>query len=266
MPVFRSRLVLSPELLADNFWSRPVVGFINFCEPATTASSAERDIYYDVMVTLHELVHILFMSSDHLRYFRDENGSPRTNRDASGVPDSTPATTTQAVSTERGVSTIKRVVTPAVQAFTREHYDCSTATGAEIEDDGGSGTVGSHWEMRTVLTDFMTGSLVGYRPIWTGFSSAIARDSGWYGTPEWTPMTYGKGLGCSFVTDACPTDGTYPWCSASQASSSTKVCTFDHQAFGTCSTSLALNDACPIAFPQTSSYCNDTFFLVNFSN
>jgi hypothetical protein len=40
------------------------------------------------------------------------------------------------------------VTTPRVQAVVREHFQCSSMVGAELEDDGGEGTAGSHWEQR----------------------------------------------------------------------------------------------------------------------
>lgn len=30
----------------------------------------------------------------------------------------------------------------------REHFQCNSLAGAELEDDGGDGTAGSHWEQR----------------------------------------------------------------------------------------------------------------------
>ena len=40
------------------------------------------------------------------------------------------------------------VITPAVKAAAREQLGCATLVGAELEDDGGQGTLGSHWEQR----------------------------------------------------------------------------------------------------------------------
>jgi hypothetical protein len=45
-------------------------------------------------------------------------------------------------------STVTKLVTPQVVNFTRAHYNCSTMYGAELEDAGGAGTAGSHWEAR----------------------------------------------------------------------------------------------------------------------
>jgi hypothetical protein len=40
------------------------------------------------------------------------------------------------------------VKTPNVAWVTQQHFNCSLIQGAELEDDGGQGTRGSHWEQR----------------------------------------------------------------------------------------------------------------------
>ncbi len=43
------------------------------------------------------------------------------------------------------------MITPNVVKWAKDHYGCATANGVELEDYGGSGTAGSHWEMRVNL-------------------------------------------------------------------------------------------------------------------
>lgn len=43
---------------------------------------------------------------------------------------------------------VTTVITPKVTAAVQRHFGCSSIQGAELEDDGGSGTAGSHWEQR----------------------------------------------------------------------------------------------------------------------
>ena len=40
------------------------------------------------------------------------------------------------------------VITPRALAAAREQLGCGRLRGAELEDDGGQGTAGSHWEQR----------------------------------------------------------------------------------------------------------------------
>ena len=50
-------------------------------------------------------------------------------------------------------SSIAMITTPHVINFTRAHYNCATLEGAELEDYGGSGTAGAHWESRVYKID-----------------------------------------------------------------------------------------------------------------
>lgn len=40
------------------------------------------------------------------------------------------------------------IKTPNVLQSVKEHFNCSRMLGAELEDDGGRGSRGSHWEQR----------------------------------------------------------------------------------------------------------------------
>jgi hypothetical protein len=49
------------------------------------------------------------------------------------------------------------LTTPHVKEFARNHFGCNTLNGVELEDGGGSGTQGSHWEQRLALNELMAG-------------------------------------------------------------------------------------------------------------
>lgn len=50
--------------------------------------------------------------------------------------------------TVRDGRTVTSIITPNVVDAVQRHLDCSSVQGAELEDDGGSGSAGSHWEQR----------------------------------------------------------------------------------------------------------------------
>ena len=50
----------------------------------------------------------------------------------------------------------------------------------QLEDGGVAGTAGSHWEMRVMLTEFMTGVPSGLRNVKSALTLALLQDSGWY--------------------------------------------------------------------------------------
>ena len=66
------------------------------------------------------------------------------------------------------------MVTPRVELYGRQHFgvadDIAIFPGVELENNGGVGTVGSHWERRVMGTEMMTGTVkvcVGPHPTWT---------------------------------------------------------------------------------------------------
>ena len=87
--------------------------------------------------------------------------------------------------------------------------------GGEIEDGGGSGTTGSHWEKRTFFNEYMTGSSSS-DPIFSNLTIAYFVDSGWYEAGEDvsdaidTRLVWGKNLGCDFAEKACNDDDGWP--------------------------------------------------------
>jgi hypothetical protein len=58
---------------------------------------------------------------------------------------------------------VTRVVTPRVEMYGRQHFgvadDVADFPGIELENNGGVGTVGSHWERRVMGTEMMTGTV-----------------------------------------------------------------------------------------------------------
>lgn len=58
---------------------------------------------------------------------------------------------------------VTRVVTPRVEMYGRQHFgvadDIADFPGVELENNGGIGTVGSHWERRVMGTEMMTGTV-----------------------------------------------------------------------------------------------------------
>jgi hypothetical protein len=72
--------------------------------------------------------------------------------------------------------------------------------GVELENDGGSGSKGAHWEKVTLHNELMTAQdeLNGSFSV---FTMALLEDSGWYKVDfrKAAPIYWGKGKGCRFV-------------------------------------------------------------------
>ena len=159
-----STLAYASTCVRDQF-DRPIFGHANFCPSALDAS--EGSFPEQLSTAVHEILHALGFASASWALFRDENGAPRTARDANGdvpftasyaCPDGTvgnfrvPSTTTLQVGSERGV-TVTKMVTPRVAAVARDAFGCDTLDGAEIENQPTSAGScwGNHWEQRLFM-------------------------------------------------------------------------------------------------------------------
>ena len=76
------------------------------------------------------------------------------------------------------------LATPRVKAFVQRHFGCSELQGAELEDDLGRGTAGSHWEQRIYEGEMMDGvtgvNLLTARHMLTELTCSLLEDTGWY--------------------------------------------------------------------------------------
>ena len=220
---------------------RPVAGYANFC-PSSLADGRYDDdgatlAWADQFATgVHETAHALGFSGGELAYFRHENGTVRSPRDACGAPlEATvtcptgaiqtvawPANSLELVSGVRG-GTVAYVTSPAVRAVARDFFACDTLVGAELENqptsEGGSVCWGSHWEERLSHSSVM-GAILGTDM--SALTLAWFEDAGWYranfsaagAQPAW-----GYHAGCAFANDEClsgggatPTALAHPFC------------------------------------------------------
>ena len=63
----------------------------------------------------------------------------------------------------------------------QEYFNCPSAPGAFLEDEGGSGTAISHWERATFDSELMIGTAFDTRRgIYSNLTMALLDDSGWY--------------------------------------------------------------------------------------
>ncbi|CAH0493208.1 unnamed protein product [Peronospora farinosa] len=204
-------------------YDRPTFGMVNFCpNQLSTATSAFES---QVTTALHEFTHALGFSSRFFALMRDEDGTPRTPRDGKGSPPTRssgtcpngknityyvePSSTTITYSTERN-HIVAKMVTPRVRSFVRDHFNCSTLEGAEIESQDGE-CLGSHWEERLFEPEYMT-PVTSYRNVFSALTLAFFADSGWYRVDSSISevMHYGRNKGCTFVTEKCLGPAMFP--------------------------------------------------------
>ena len=87
----------------------------------------------------------------------------------------------------------------------KKYYDCNDIKGVELENQGGEGTAGSHWEARILLGEYMNGYAYTEEQVISEFTLAVLEDSGYYKPNYYTGglMRYGKHKGCGFLTEKC---------------------------------------------------------------
>jgi len=181
----------------DSTTRRSTVGYINF-NPAVVLGS-DRYTYSQILATsIHEISHILGFSFSRLNSWYNANSN-------SAVPIEQVLKISQFPTAKSGVTRpVYKIISPLVVQVAREHFNCDSIDGVELENFPQTGTNGSHWEARTVFSDYMTGALQNH-PVVTKFSLAFFEDSGWYksnfsmaGTMQW-----GLNQGCDFVQKYC---------------------------------------------------------------
>ncbi|PBJ68896.1 surface protease GP63,metallopeptidase [Trypanosoma cruzi cruzi] len=190
---------------------RPVFGVMNYGPRSVTDSE------HGVRVSAHEIAHALGFSV----WLLNER---KMVKEVKGV---------------RGKAAVAQVSSPKTVEKTREHFNCVSVTGMELEDEGGKGTALSHWKRRNAKDELMTGiSGIGY---YTALTMAAFEDTGFY-KANWgmeEPMSWGNNSGCALLTEKCVINGVtkYPemFCTAR---SRPLLCTSDRLGLGHCAMEL----------------------------
>ncbi|XP_073966787.1 leishmanolysin-like peptidase, invadolysin isoform X3 [Choristoneura fumiferana] len=197
---------------------RPVAGHANFCPGEL--STKYRDLPSLLSTVQHEMLHALGFSVSLFAFYRDDNGEPLMERrpDTGNPPldeelqihkwsDRVVRNITRKKWMIRGgyvERTFHMIVTPRVVKEVRDHFNCSTLEGAELEDQGGDGTALTHWEKRLFENEAMTGTHT-QNSVFSRLTFALMEDTGWY-RAEYSraaPLAWGRGLGCGFATTSC---------------------------------------------------------------
>ena len=143
---------------------------------------------YLIMLLLHEITHVLGFSSPLFEYFKTYPSLIKT----------------------KTVNGLKRTLFtgPNVIKQAKRHFNCDNIEGIELENQGDDGSVGSHWEARIMLGDYMI-SIDYPEIVISEISLALLEDSGLYNVNYYTGglFRYGKGLGCEFLKDKCVSEG-----------------------------------------------------------
>ena len=99
------------------------------------------------------------------------------------------------------------VTSPLALKQARLHFGCNSLDGIPLEDQGDSGSAGSHWEGRYMLGDYMI-SIHYQENVISDITLALFEDSGWYKVNYYTGglFRFGKNKGCEFFEKECIVD------------------------------------------------------------
>ncbi|TVU45241.1 hypothetical protein EJB05_04719, partial [Eragrostis curvula] len=197
-------------------WGRAIAGHVNVAPRHLTA---EAETLLSATL-IHEVMHVLGFDPHAFTHFRDERKRRRNQ------------VTVQTLDEKLG-RMVTRVVLPRVVMHSRHHYGAFSQnfTGLELEDGGGRGTSGSHWEKRLLMNEIMTGS-VDTRSVVSKMTLALLEDSGWYQANYSMAerLDWGRNQGTEFVISPCNSwKGAYH-CNTTQLSG----CTYNREAEGYC--------------------------------
>ena len=105
-------------------------------------------------------------------------------------------------------SSVTYVTSNNVLIKARQHFNCASITGVPLEDQGGQGSAGSHWEARHMLGDYMISTNYIDNVI-SDITIALFEDSGLYEVEYFSGglFKYGKNKGCSFLNNKCIVSG-----------------------------------------------------------
>eukprot|EP00658_Telonema_sp_P-2_P019552 TRINITY_DN1771_c0_g3_i1.p1 TRINITY_DN1771_c0_g3~~TRINITY_DN1771_c0_g3_i1.p1 ORF type:complete len:804 (+),score=194.04 TRINITY_DN1771_c0_g3_i1:161-2572(+) len=290
--------------------NRPVVGYIHWCTSALTTTdttTTQHDLQFST--GLHETIHALGFTTRMFAYYRKTTstaGDPRTTRDSNGVPN---AGTLSTYLSENGTaweetynmyqpdtgyfkygvtySTLGHNVTMFTSgmsntlAAAQTQFGCSSLSGVELENQGTSGSFGSHWEKRIFGDELMTAVVSGFKSPLSKVTLDFLKDTGFYDIATYTAAynsTTGdlsagvetnlwlNNAGCDAATTKCinssysENSGTAidnnTWCTQLSPTTDQDACTYDGSAKGYCnlgSNSYAASSEYQY-FSSTSSY------------
>ena len=150
--------------------NRPYIGIVNINKNVDYSLAKSRE--YLESIILHEFTHILGFANDFfVKYFHnvywevDTYGVNRTYINSSKVLE-----------------------------VAKKYFDCEDLKGVALEEYGGKGTVGSHWEAKILLGDYMNGYTYTNEQVISEFTLALLEDTGFYKANYYTGglMRYGK--------------------------------------------------------------------------
>ena len=195
-------------LILNNY--RPVGGIIGINNNVMVNKKKDLDAYFE-MLLLHELSHVLGF---HPYFF--ENLNLITKENINGFE-------------------YTYINSPKVLEKAKIHFNCPNVKGVQLEDQGGEGSAGAHWEARYMLGDYMI-STDYPEVVISDITLALFEDLGFYKANYYTGglFRFGKNQGCSFLEDRCIKSGKINYPNEFCAEPYKPLCGSSHLSRGQC--------------------------------
>ena len=164
----------------DSANGRPLVGFTVFNDYYLDIKKGKSD--NDIATYVHETLHALVFSSTLWKFFPKVNGKDQ-------------------YFLSGGNHYLRG---PTLVSTAREHFACDKLTAIPLEDDGGDGSKGGHFERVVFGDETMVSEDVAVAKF-SKFTLALLKDSGWYDIDmtKGDHYTWGKGEGCELFSKTC---------------------------------------------------------------
>jgi len=154
--------------------------------------TTEKKKFFDQFATLlHEIYHIMGFSRQLYQFFVD----PATNK-RKALSD------TYIVKNNAKFPYL--IKSPHVLEYAKKYFNCPNLEGVPVENAGGEGSAGSHWEKVVLGNEIMVADQVA-NPVLSHFTLKLLEDSGWYqiNYNMAEPYFWGKNEGCQLMTGKC---------------------------------------------------------------
>lgn len=185
--------------------NRPTVGAYILNMAYLKTAPINEYLYFSTFA--HEFTHILGFSNDLFERYVDSSGRRRT--------------LSEVVTQIRiGSETFNAIKLPEVINYARTYFNCPSIQGVPLENNGGDGSAGSHWEKTFMPQEYMNPT-VENPGILSMFTYALLQGTGWYQVDTSGAQNYdwGQNAGCG-IFNICPAGSINGYCSAGQVSQS----------------------------------------------
>ena len=233
-------------IFVDQDTGRPILGGVVLNQYNVNAT--KRYIYNVFSTLVHEFYHILAFNDGLYEYFIGSDKKPLGR---------------SYLVNERVVLNDQSVrfgfKGPNVLAWARSHLSDSSLGHVLMENDGGSGSAGSHWEHKYWPTEFMSPTDT-VPSLYSGLSFSLAKDSGWYDVDIYSAelMIQAKGAGPNYQSGSCPSSSAVGFCSSANAFKNSCSADYKHKAF--CYSDPTFTEGCYFLYSRVICSTDDTTY------